>query len=117
VAGIRGFLKIKVRSKMGAELNVWSNHKLRFNSFEEGIEQFEKQTSKKIKQWNFKKDEPLEKTKVIAEIEYFTHFEILNHNFENWNEIRIWTNFEFCDELSLFKQTLKIYPTRFRTKY
>ena len=102
---------------MGADLNVWSNHKLRFNSFEEGIEIFEKQISKNIKQWNFKTDKPLTKTENISDVEYFTHFEILNHNFENCNQIRIWTNFEYCDELTLLRQTIKIHPTKFRTRY
>ena len=102
---------------MGVDLNVWSSHKLRFNSFKEGINQFEMQTSKKIKQWNFKKDEPLIKTRNISAVEYFTDFKILNHNFENWNQIRIWTNFEFCDEITLCRQTLQIHPTRFRIRY
>ncbi|MEM9525808.1 MAG: hypothetical protein AAGA31_04315, partial [Bacteroidota bacterium] len=102
---------------MGVDLNIWSNHKLRFNSYEEGIGEFEKITSKKIKQWNFKTDKPLDKTDNISEVEYFTHFEALNHNFENWNKIRIWTNFEFCSELSIFKKTLKIHPTKFRIRY
>ncbi|MFK7774810.1 MAG: hypothetical protein AB8F94_21905 [Saprospiraceae bacterium] len=102
---------------MGVDLNVWSNHKLRFNSFEEGIEQIERQSFQKIKQWNFKADRPLIKTSNISEVEYFTHFEILQHNFENWNQIRIWTNFEFCDELTFLKKTVKIHPTKFRTRY
>ncbi|MEZ4952188.1 MAG: hypothetical protein R2825_01270 [Saprospiraceae bacterium] len=102
---------------MGVDLNVWSNHKLRFNSYEEGIDEFERMTSKKIRQWDLKKDEPLKKTRNVSEVEYFTHFEVLNQNFENYNEIKIWTNFEFCHWLTLLKQTLKIHPTGFRIRY
>jgi len=102
---------------MGSDLNIWSSHKLRFNSFAEGIKKFEKQTSKKIKQWNYRTDEPLIKTKNISEVEYFTHFDLLSHNFDNWNQITIRTNFEFCDELTLLRQTFRIHPTKFRTRY
>ena len=102
---------------MGVDLNVWSNHKLRFNSGGEGIKKFERYTSKKVKQWNFKTDEPLIKTSNISAVEYFTNFEILSYNYEKWKQIRIWTNFEFCDELTLLKQTIQIHPTRFRTRY
>lgn len=102
---------------MGVDLNVWSNHKLKFNSYEEGMNEFERMTSKKIRQWDFKKDKPLKKTRNVLEVEYFTHFEMLSQNFENWNEIKIWTNFEFCDGLTLLKQTFKIHPTGFRIRY
>lgn len=102
---------------MGVDLNVWANHKLKFNSFEKGIEEFERLTSRKIKPWNFKTDKPLEKTNKISEIAYFTNFDILKHNFEHWKQIRIWTNFEFCSELTVYGKTIQIHPSSFRIRY
>jgi len=102
---------------MGTDLTVWSNHKLRFNSYEEGIEKFVASTSKNIRQWDSKKDKPTETTRDLSAVEYFTNFKVLQQNFENYKEIKIYTNFEFCDQLLLFGQTLKIEPIRFRTRF
>ena len=102
---------------MSVDLNIWSNHNLKFNSLKEGMDAFEQMTSQKIVHWNFKTDEPLERTSNISSVEYFTNFEILDYNFNQWNSIRIWTNYYCCNELTLYNQTIKIHPTNFRTRY
>lgn len=102
---------------MSVDLNIWSNHKLKFNSFKEGIEEFELKTSKKIKHWNSKTGKSLTKTRQLEEIDFFINFELLESNFDKRKQMNISTNFEFCETLTLFEQTLKIHPTRFRTRY
>ncbi len=102
---------------MSVDLNVWSSHNLKFNSFEEGITAFEEKTSSKIKPWNPGSGHSIIKTKRIPEIEYFINFETSKRHFDRWKEIRIWTSFEFCNELQLFGKTLKINPAGFRTRY
>lgn len=102
---------------MSVDLNVWSNHKLRFNSFKEGFEIFELMTSKKLKPWKVNSVKSLIKTNQIEEVEFFASFGKLEYKFDDWKQLRIRTNFEFCDGITLFKQTLKIHPTGFRTRY
>ena len=71
---------------MGVDLNVWSNHQLKFNTLEKGIQEFEKKTAQTIKQWNYIKDEPIPKTRNVSQLEYYTDFNILQQNYTTWKE-------------------------------
>lgn len=102
---------------MSVDLNVWSNHELRFTSFAEAIEMFELKTGKKLVHWSFGTDGPPETTRIIEEIRYFTDFEALKRNFKRSNNIRIFTNFTFCGELSLHSRTVRFSPRGFYIRF
>lgn len=102
---------------MSVDLMIWANHSLSFNSAQEGIDKLENLCLRKVRNWNFKSHPPLTQTTHLSEVEYFTNFDILDQNFELWKELRIWTNFQFCDEINLYKTTLRIKPRGFYTRY
>lgn len=102
---------------MSADLSVWSNHKMIYNSPEEGIEVFQRLTSKKLMQLDYRTDQPLLLTKKIEEIDYYTNFELLGRQYGNRGQISIATNFEFCNVIEIYSKTMKIKPTGFRTRY
>lgn len=102
---------------MSVDLNVWSNHQLRFTSFTEALEMFELKTGKKLDQRSFKTAAPPETTRIIEEVRYFTDFEALKKNLKRSNKISIFTNFAYCGELSLYGKTVRFVPEGFYTRY
>lgn len=102
---------------MSVDLNVWSNHQLRFASFTEALEIFELKTGKKLDQRSFKTAAPPETTRLIQEIRYFTDFEALKKNLKRSGKISIFTNFDYCGELSLYEKTVRFAPRGFYTRY
>lgn len=102
---------------MSVDLNIWANHQLAFSSAKEGISSFEEMTQKTVKHWNRNTDDPLTTTTKNEQIEFFTNEEMLENNFQKWNQIRIATNFHFCDEISIYKHSLKVHPKWFKTRF
>jgi hypothetical protein len=102
---------------MSVDLNVWSDHKLDFSTFAEGLAAFESKTGKRLADRNFRTDAPLEETPRIAEIGYYADLETLKHNFKRHRRIRIFTNFAFCGEISLYGKTVNFHPRGFYTRF
>lgn len=102
---------------MGTLLNIVSNHQLRFDSGLEGIKVFEKAVNQKVNDWNFKTDKALAKTSTVNQVTFSTNHEIIEYNFTRWKELRIFTNYQYCDEVKIYKNTIKFHSTGFKSKY
>ena len=102
---------------MSVDLNVWSNHTLKFSSFAEGLEMFELKTGKRLVREAFETNEAAGETDELPKIQYFTNFETLKHNFKRFNQIKILTNFTYCREIDLYAKTVNFKPRGFYTRY
>ena len=102
---------------MSIDLSVYGNHKFKFRSAGEGVEQFEKMYQVKVIMWNFKTDKSFEKTNDISDVQFFVNGETLNSNFLEYNTIRILSNYQFCEEITLLPKVIKYHPSGFRTRF
>ena len=102
---------------MSVDLNVWSNHKLTFSSFAEGLELFELKTGKTLVHENLETNKTINEIGDPEHIRYSADFDTLGHNFKRYNQITILTNFAYCRELVLYGRTVNFKPRGFYTRY
>ena len=101
---------------MGSTLTIIGNHQLKFSSGKEVIHQFETILNTKIKNGNYQSEEVKNKHENPEKIDFFAAYDYLDHNFNTWNEVRIMTNFKYCSEINIHKNTLS-YNNGCRYKY
>ena len=101
---------------MGSLLEIIGNHKLIFTSGKTVVSQLESILSTKIKNGTYHASEVQNKHDQIDKIEYFTAYDALEQNFDTWKEVRILTNFKYCSEINIHRQTLS-YSNGCRYKY
>ncbi|MTB51693.1 hypothetical protein [Lewinella sp. W8] len=91
---------------MGSLLEIIGSHKLKFNSGEDVVNQFQSIFNVKIKNGNYQSNEVKNKHENPNQIEYFVALDYLEQNFIRWKEVRIMTNFKFCSEINIHGKTL-----------
>ncbi len=91
---------------MGSLLEIIGSHKLKFNSGEDVVNQFQSIFNVKIKNGNYQSNEVKNKHENPNQIEYFVALDYLEQNFTRWKEVKIMTNFKFCSEINFHAKTL-----------
>lgn len=102
---------------MSADLNIWAIHSMSFDTVKSGILQIEKKLGKPLKHLNSKDQNTVERTSELKEVEFYTDFDILEHNFNNWKSIEIRTNFSYCPKMKITPSAIQFGPIGFYIRF
>ena len=98
---------------MGVDLLVFSNHKLKTDSFKNLIDDINERLRVEIENSPFKERGNYEETASKGKIKYFTDFEENEKKLERIGEIEFFTNYKFCFSIRVFQNTIMFCPQGF----
>lgn len=87
-------------------LQIVGSHKLYFTSGKDVINQFQSIFNVEIQNATYNSNEVNSKHDNSNQIRYFVALDYLEQNFNRWNQVKILTDYKFCHEINIHRQSL-----------
>ena len=91
---------------MSSALEIIGNHKLKFNSGKEVINQFQSILNATIKDGTYQSNEVNYQHEDRNQIEYFVALDHLEKNFNTWKTVKVMTNYKYSSEINIYEKAL-----------